>query len=192
MQYASGADQSIIDTLRSAGLMNPVTPIPIIIKDDPTAIPAIGMANAEGTLFVGNSQEAENGDHDTLMATTERQFITPDHDFTTMDQDGDTDSSQRYQPGMPRPAPNMLVANKTLPDFASPEEPSGGRKRKRADQGPANATPVTKAMKRRKNDIESLRAELAKLEHVRDEARLKHEAEQRRTEEEAVSVEHLL
>lgn len=107
-----------------------------------------------------------------------------------MDHNEDTDSSQPHQPGLPRPAPNMLMANTALPDIATPDEPASQRKRKRANPGAADGTPITKAMKRRKNDIESLRAQLADLERVRDEARLKHEAEQRRTEDEAVSINH--
>lgn len=105
-----------------------------------------------------------------------------------MDHDGDHYSSQTHQPGLPRPAPNMLMADTALPDIAPLDEPGSHRKRKRANPGAADGTPTTKAMKRRKNDIESLRAQLADLERVRDEARLKHEAELRRTEDEAVSI----
>lgn len=46
--------------------MNPVNGLPILLKDGSTAMPAIEMPDAEDPLFVGQSQEADNGNHHTL------------------------------------------------------------------------------------------------------------------------------
>ena len=158
--------------------MNPVHAVPIrLSQDGSTAVAATKIPKAEDTLFIGSSQEAE--DDDPLL----------DAGFTTTAQDSNAGSSKA---GVPRPASNKLASNTAPSEFATPGGSS--TKRKRAATGAANGTPgtpiePTKAMKRRKNDIDTLKAQLAHLEYLRDEARLKREAEQRRTEDEAVSIE---
>ncbi len=175
--------------------MDPVNTVPILLPGGSTASPAIKVANDEDSYFAGSSRVDENGHRRTssVLNTPERQFVTPENDFTTMDDDGNTDSSQRG-PGLPHRTPNMSMSDPTLGESSTRGE--SGSKRKRAAAGAANGAPgnsaaTTKAMKRRKKDIDSLKEELARLEGLRDEARLKHEAEQRRTEDAAVSfVEH--
>lgn len=168
--------------------MNPVMGLPILLKDGSTAVHA-AETDAEEPLFVGQSQEADNGNYHTLstLLSTNSQLLDSNNSMA-IDHEGDRYSSQPHRPELPRPAPNMLMADTALHDSASLAESGSHRKRKRANTGAADGTPTTKAMKRRKNDIESLRAQLADLERVRDEARLKHEAELRRTEDEAVSI----
>ena len=153
--------------------MEPDNIVPIIASSD--GFTAINQPS----LFLGDSQEAENG-------SRERQFITPDRDFDSMDvEEGSTGNKKFAQPM--RPAANMLHSKPSLTELAM-----RGSKRKNAsaDDSPGEV-PLTKQMKRKKNDIDSLKAELEKLERIRDQARLKHEAEQQRTEDEAVSNEYL-
>ena len=150
--------------------MDPTRIIPIIASSD--GFTAINQPS----LFLDDSEE------DAFKRTRNRQFITPDHDVGTVDEDvGSTDSNGFAQPM--RPAANMWHSRPSLTELAM-----RGSKRKKgsSDGSPGDVLP-TKAMKRKKHDIESLKAELQKLERIRDQAHQRHMTEQQRTEDEAVS-----
>ena len=188
MQCAIIDTLSVVDVLRSAGIMNPEHMVPIVLHDgsNPIPAPAIKPADNEDTLFLGSSQEALN--YDSHITSRERHFFTPERDFTAINQDGFDGFSQ---PELSGPVANMLGSDTPLSQAIAPATGSSN-KRKRSAPGGANGnadTPLLKQMKKRKNNIDTLKAELARLEGLRDEAKNKREAEQRRTEDAAVSVE---
>ena len=163
--------------------MNSEHMVPIVLHNgsNTVPVPAIKANDNEDTLFLGNSQEAEDGDGH--ASSRDRHFFTPERDFTAINQDGFDGFSQ---PGLSGPVANMLGSDTPLSQANAPA--TGSSKRKRAAANGAADAPLLKQMKKRKNNIDTLKAELARLEGLRDEAKNRREAEQRRTEDAAVSV----
>ena len=184
--YATTDALLISDALHSAGIMNPEHAVPIVLHDgsNPVSVPAIKTADSEDTLFIGNFEEAQ--DHDGHASPRGRRFFTPENEFVAINQDGSASSSQ---PRLPGPVADMLGPGSPTSQATTPA--TGPVKRKRAAPGAATGaadTQLHKQMKKRKNNIDTLKAELARLEGLRDEAKLKRLQEQRRTEEAAVGV----